>query len=146
MNIGQAAKASGVSAKMIRYYEQTGLIPKADRRESGYRDYSDTDVHMLRFVRRSRDLGFSVAEIQELLDLWRDEGRASAEVKRLAQNHIDDLHKRIAALQEMTRTLSKLVCACHGDDRPNCPILEGLSSDSDDEDLSIQPRRGAVAG
>lgn len=146
MNIGQAAKASGVSAKMIRYYEQTGLIPKADRRESGYRDYSDTDVHMLRFVRRSRDLGFSVAEIQELLDLWRDEGRASAEVKRLAQNHIDDLHKRIAALQEMTNTLSKLVCACHGDDRPNCPILEGLSSDSDDEDLSIQPRRGAVAG
>lgn len=146
MNIGQAAKASGVSAKMIRYYEQTGLIPKADRRESGYRDYSDTDVHMLRFVRRSRDLGFSVAEIQELLDLWRDEGRASAEVKRLAQNHIDDLHKRIAALQEMTNTLSKLVCACHGDDRPNCPILEGLSTDSDDEDLSIQPRRGAVAG
>jgi MerR family gold-responsive transcriptional activator of gol and ges genes len=81
-----------------------------------------------------------------LLDLWRDEGRASAEVKRLAQNHIDDLHKRIAALQEMTNTLSKLVCACHGDDRPNCPILEGLSGDSDDEDLSIQPRRGAVAG
>ncbi len=103
MNIGQAAKASGVSAKMIRYYEQTGLIPKADRRESGYRDYSDTDVHMLRFIRRSRDLGFSVAEIGELLDLWRDEGRASAEVKRLAQNHIDDLNKRIAALQEMTQ-------------------------------------------
>ncbi|MCM5557252.1 Cu(I)-responsive transcriptional regulator [Pleomorphomonas sp. JP5] len=146
MNIGQAAKASGVSAKMIRYYEQTGLIPKADRRESGYRDYSDTDVHMLRFIRRSRDLGFSVAEIAELLDLWRDEGRASAEVKRLAQNHIDDLKKRIAALQDMTQTLSKLVCACHGDDRPNCPILDGLSADSADEDLSIQPRRGAVAG
>ena len=90
MNIGEAARASGVSAKMIRYYEQTGLIPPADRKESGYRDYSDTDVHMLRFVRRSRDLGFSVAEIQELLDLWRDEGRASAEVKRLAQNHIGD--------------------------------------------------------
>ncbi len=146
MNIGEAAKASGVSAKMIRYYEQTGLIPKADRRQSGYRDYSDTDVHMLRFIRRSRDLGFSVAEIAELLDLWRDEGRASAEVKRLAQNHIDDLNKRIAAMQDMTNTLSQLVCACHGDDRPQCPILERLSNDADDEDLSIQPRRGAVAG
>ncbi|MBS1183847.1 MAG: putative transcriptional regulator, MerR family [Proteobacteria bacterium] len=146
MNIGQAAKASGVSAKMIRYYEQTGLIPKADRRQSGYRDYSDTDVHMLRFIRRSRDLGFSVAEIQELLGLWRDESRESAEVKRLAQSHIDDLKKRIAALEDMTNTLTKLVGACHGDHRPHCPILEGLESDGADEDLSIRPRRGAVAG
>jgi MerR family gold-responsive transcriptional activator of gol and ges genes len=146
MNIGQAARASGVSAKMIRYYEQTGLIPKADRRQSGYRDYSDTDVHMLRFIRRSRDLGFSVAEIHELLGLWRDESRESAEVKRLAQAHIDDLKKRIAALQDMTNTLTKLVGACHGDHRPHCPILEGLESDGDGEDVSIRPRRGAVAG
>lgn len=146
MNIGQAAKASGVSAKMIRYYEQTGLIPKADRRDSGYRDYSDTDVHMLRFIRRSRDLGFSVAEIQELLGLWRDEARESAEVKRLAQRHIDDLRQKIAALEDMTNTLTKLVNACHGDHRPHCPILERLETDDEGEDLTIEPRRGAVAG
>ena len=145
MNIGQAARASGVSAKMIRYYEQTGLIPKADRRDSGYRDYSDTDVHMLRFIRRSRDLGFSVAEIQELLGLWRDESRESAEVKRLAQRHIDDLRQKIAALQDMTNTLTKLVHACHGDHRPHCPILERLETD-DGEEPVIEPRRGAVAG
>jgi DNA-binding transcriptional MerR regulator len=90
MNIGQASKASGVSAKMIRYYEQTGLIPAADRKSSGYRDYSDTDVHMLRFIRRARDLGFSVAEISDLLGLWRDDTRQSAEVKRLAQGHIEE--------------------------------------------------------
>lgn len=145
MNIGQAANASGVSAKMIRYYEQTGLIPKADRRESGYRDYSETDVHMLRFIRRARDLGFSVAEIGNLLELWRDETRQSAEVKRLAQGHIDELEKKIAGLQDMTRTLKTLVTACQGDHRPHCPILNQLESDQDDEDFSIRPRSGAVA-
>jgi len=146
MNIGQASKASGVSAKMIRYYEQTGLIPKADRRESGYRDYSDTDVHMLRFIRRSRDLGFSVAEIGDLLGLWRDETRQSAEVKRLAQEHIDELERKIADLQDMSHTLQMLVNACHGDHRPHCPILQRLETDQEDEDLSVQPRKGAIAG
>ena len=144
MNIGQAAKASGVSAKMIRYYEQTGLIPQAGRTASGYRDYSASDVHVLRFVRRSRDLGFSVVEISELLNLWRDEARQSAEVKRLAQGHIKELEKKIKGLQDMAKTLSTLVDACHGDHRPHCPILERLETDRSDEDLSIRPRRGAV--
>ncbi|KQY08913.1 Cu(I)-responsive transcriptional regulator [Rhizobium sp. Root73] len=145
MNIGQASKASGVSAKMIRYYEQTGLIPAADRKLSGYRDYSDTDVHMLRFIRRARDLGFSVAEISDLLGLWRDETRQSAEVKRLAQGHIDELKNKIKGLQDMAHTLTTLVNACHGDHRPHCPILQSLESGQKDEDLSIQPRTGAVA-
>lgn len=145
MNIGQAAKASGVSAKMIRYYEQSGLIPAADRTASGYRDYSDTDVHMLRFIRRARDLGFSVAEISDLLGLWRDETRQSAEVKRLAQGHIDELEKKIKDLQDMARTLTVLVNACHGDHRPHCPILQSLETDIENEDLAIQPRSGAVA-
>lgn len=145
MNIGQAAKASGVSAKMIRYYEQTGLIPKADRKDSGYRDYSDTDVHMLRFIRRSRDLGFSVAEISDLLGLWRDETRQSAEVKRLAQGHIAELESKIKGLQDMAKTLTMLVNSCQGDHRPHCPILQRLESDQEGEDLSIQPRSGAIA-
>ena len=144
MNIGQAAKASGVSAKMIRYYEQTGLIPAADRKESGYRDYSANDVHMLRFIRRARDLGFSVAEIGDLLNLWRDETRQSAEVKRLAQGHIDALERKIADMQDMAHTLTMLVNACQGDHRPHCPILQRLETDQDDEDLSIRPRSGAV--
>ena len=144
MNIGQAAKASGVSAKMIRYYEQTGLITAADRKDSGYRDYSATDVHMLRFIRRARDLGFSVAEIGDLLNLWRDETRQSAEVKRLAQGHIDALERKIADMQDMAHTLTMLVNACQGDHRPHCPILQRLETDQDDEDLSIRPRSGAV--
>jgi MerR family gold-responsive transcriptional activator of gol and ges genes len=145
MNIGQASKASGVSAKMIRYYEQTGLIPAADRTSSGYRDYSNTDVHMLRFIRRARDLGFSVAEISDLLGLWRDETRQSVEVKRLAQGHIDELEKKIKGLQDMAHTLTMLVNACHGDHRPHCPILPSLETDLENEDLAIQPRSGAVA-
>lgn len=145
MNIGQASKASGVSAKMIRYYEQTGLIPAADRKASGYRDYSDTDVHMLRFIRRARDLGFSVTDISDLLGLWRDDTRQSAEVKHLAQGHIDELEKKIKGLQDMAHTLTELVNACHGDHRPHCPILQSLETDLKDEDLSIQSRPGAVA-
>jgi MerR family gold-responsive transcriptional activator of gol and ges genes len=145
MNIGQASKSSGVSAKMIRYYEQTGLIPAAGRTLSGYRDYTDTDVHMLRFIRRARDLGFSVAEISNLLGLWRDETRQSAEVKRLAQGHIDELRMKIKALQDMVHTLTTLVNTCHGDDRPHCPILQSLETGLANEDLSIQPRAGAVA-
>lgn len=126
MNIGQASKASGVSAKMIRYYEQIGLIPKADRRDSGYRDYSPSDVHMLRFIRRARDLGFAVAEINDLLELWRDKSRQSADVKRIAQAHIDRLHERARSLEAMAATLGTLVECCSGDDRPDCPILADL--------------------
>lgn len=146
MNIGQASKASGVSTKMIRYYEQTGLIPTADRTSSGYRDYSESDVHMLRFIRRARDLGFSVAEIDALLGLWRDESRQSAEVKRLAQEHIQELKRKIKDLQEMTVTLTTLVNACQGDHRPHCPILRRLETSDGNEDMSIQPRRGTLAG
>jgi MerR family transcriptional regulator, gold-responsive activator of gol and ges genes len=145
MNIGQAARSSGVSAKMIRYYEQTGLIPAADRTSSGYRDYSDTDVHMLRFIRRARDLGFAVTEIGDLLGLWRDGSRQSAEVKRLAQGHIDNLKKKIKGLQDMANTLTMLVDTCNGDHRPHCPILQSLETGLEDEDLSIQRRNGAVA-
>jgi MerR family gold-responsive transcriptional activator of gol and ges genes len=129
MNIGNASKATGVSAKMIRYYEQIGLIPAADRRASGYRDYADTDIHMLRFIRRARDLGFSVAEIGDLLGLWRDKSRQSAEVKRLAQDHIIALEQKIRDLQDMADTLRTLVNACHGDHRPHCPILERLETE-----------------
>lgn len=126
MNIGKAAAASGVSAKMIRYYESVGLIPPARRTDTDYRVYSDDDVHVLRFVRRARDLGFSVDDIRELLALWRDKSRASADVKRIAQHHIDELEIRIAALQDMAGTLRQLAEHCHGDSRPDCPILGGL--------------------
>ncbi|MFC3216537.1 MULTISPECIES: Cu(I)-responsive transcriptional regulator [Sphingomonadaceae] len=131
MNIGEAAKTSGVSAKMIRYYEQTGLIPKADRRDSGYRDYSPADVHMLRFIRRARDLGFAVAEINELLSLWRDKSRQSADVKRIAQAHIAQLRERIDSLEQMAATLGTLADCCAGDDRPDCPILADLEEPGD---------------
>jgi len=145
MNIGQASKASGVSAKMIRYYEQTGLIPAAGRTASGYRDYSDDDVYVLRFIRRARDLGFSVNEINELLELWRDESRQSAEVKRLAQGHVHELERKIKGLQDIVNALTVLIKSCRGDHRSHCPILERLENAPDDEDLSIQPRAGAIA-
>ncbi len=131
MNIGQAAKASGVSAKMIRYYEQTGLIPPAERRESGYRDYTGADVHMLRFIRRARDLGFAVAEIDDLLNLWRDKSRHSADVKRIATAHIAALRERIDSLNQMVGTLQTLTACCSGDDRPDCPILADLADTSE---------------
>lgn len=126
MNICEAAKASGVSAKMIRYYEEVGLIPPVGRTASGYRAYSEVDVHMLRFIRRARDLGFLVAEINELLGLWRDRSRRSADVKRIAQLHIGDLQRRIDDLRQMADTLNTLVACCAGDDRPDCPILADL--------------------
>lgn len=130
MNIGQAAEASGVSAKMIRYYESTGLIPKTVRTEAGYRVYSDTDVHTLRFIRRARDLGFSVEQIGDLVSLWRDRERASKDVKRLAMEHVDVLEQKIAELQQMAATLKHLAEHCHGDGRPDCPIIENLAGET----------------
>lgn len=126
MNIGEAAGRSGVSAKMIRYYEDIGLIPRAARNDSGYRNYTENDVHRLNFVRRARDLGFSVKEIGDLLGLWGDRSRQSADVKRIAQAHIADLQRKIAELGSMVESLQTLVDCCAGDDRPECPILEGL--------------------
>lgn len=130
MNIGAAAAASGVSAKMIRYYEASGLIPAAERTGSGYRVYSDKDVHTLRFIRRARDFGFSMAEIADLISLWRDERRASADVRRIALTHVEDLEARAAALLAMSRTLRHLASCCHGDARPDCPILDDLAGDA----------------
>lgn len=144
MNIGQAAKASGISAKMIRYYEDTGLIPAADRKESGYRDYSSSDVHMLRFIRRSRDLGFSVADINDLLGLWRDQSRQSSEVHRIAREHIQALEEKIKDLQDMADTLKTLANSCHHDDRPDCPILQRLETDQANELMALTPRKGAI--
>lgn len=129
MNIGEAARATGVSAKMIRYYEEIGLIPAVARTPAGYRAYSESDLHRLIFVRRARDLGFSVKEIADLLSLWGDRSRHSADVKRIAQAHIEDLRKKIAELREMVDTLQTLVDCCAGDERPDCPILEGLEQD-----------------
>ena len=127
MNIGQAATLSGVSAKMLRHYEALGLLARVARTDSGYRLYTEADVHTLRFIKRSRDLGFSMAEIAELVDLWRNRSRASASVKKVAQRHLDDLAQRIAAMQSMQRSLQNLLQHCHGDDRPDCPILDNLA-------------------
>lgn len=130
MNIGEAARCSGVSAKMIRYYEASELIPPAARSEAGYRHYSEADVHTLRFIRRARDLGFTVEQIADLLALWRDRGRASADVKRLALEHVAALEAKAAELQAMSRTLRDLAERCHGDDRPECPIVEDLAEET----------------
>ncbi len=128
MNIGKAAAASGVSAKMIRYYESIGLLAAARRTDVGYRAYSDEDVHVLRFIRRARDLGFSLADIGELLALWQDQGRASADVKGIALAHVAELERKIAQLQGMADTLRTLAEHCHGDARPDCPILTDLDA------------------
>lgn len=128
MNIGQASKASGVSQRMIRHYEAIGLIPKAARRESGYRDYDERDVHTLKFIARSRDLGFPIEEIGKLLALWQDRSRASAEVKALALARVEELKRKERELHEMRQTLEHLAKHCHGDDRPDCPIIEQLAS------------------
>lgn len=126
MNIGQAALATGISAKMIRYYESIGLIVPAGRTASGYRTYTEQDLHTLRFVRRARGLGFSVEQMHELLALWRDRKRASAEVKRVALQHVEELERKAAELQQMADTLKHLARHCHGNDRPECPIIEEL--------------------
>ena len=127
MNIGQASAQSGVSQRMIRHYEAIGLIPKAQRRESGYRDYDERDVHTLRFVRRARDLGFPIEEIGRLLALWRDRSRASADVKALAEARAEELKRKEEEIRAMRRTLEDLARHCHGDARPDCPILEDLA-------------------
>ena len=127
MNIGTAAAASGVTAKMISHYEAIGLLPPAERRPNAYRDYGERDVHELRFVKRARRLGFSMAEIGALLMLWRDRGRPSREVRRIAEAHVADLEARIGEMQAMAETLRRLVRQCHGDDRPDCPILDDLA-------------------
>ena len=130
MQIGQAARATGVSAKMIRHYESIGLIPTADRRSSNYRDYDHADIHRLGFIRRARDLGFSMAEIRDLLRLWGDSSRSSADVKQLAQAHVADLNARIGLLVEMRDTLDSLAEACDGDHRPHCPIIQSLAGEA----------------
>jgi MerR family copper efflux transcriptional regulator len=129
MNIGEASQATGVSAKMIRYYEETGLIRPAQRSQSGYRVYAGNDIQTLRFVRRARDLGFTVRQIETLLQLWRDRSRASSDVKRIATDHIADLQKKMRDLQEMVTVLTHLAQNCHGDSRPDCPILTSLADD-----------------
>lgn len=126
-NIGEAAKASGVSAKMIRHYESIGLIGTAQRTDAGYRRYSEQDVQVLQFIHRSRALGFSLEQIKTLLTLWQDKHRASKDVRAMAREHIADLDRKIAEMQAMRRTLEQLARACHGDDRPDCPILDDLS-------------------
>ena len=133
MNIGQASRLSGVSAKMVRHYESLGLLPQVARTDSGYRQYGETEVHTLRFIKRARELGFSMDEIAELVGLWRNRRRASANVRKLAQKHADDLAQRIAAMQAMQRTLEELIHCCHGDERPECPILDDLAG------VSLEP-------
>lgn len=126
MNIGQAAKKSGISNKMIRYYEQIGLIPKAIRTDAGYRDYSEADVACFRFIRHARALGFSTEQISTLLVLWNNGERASADVKAIAISHIKELNRKIAELQQMTQTLEHLAQDCQGDNSPDYPIIAGL--------------------
>jgi Cu(I)-responsive transcriptional regulator len=128
-NIGQAAQRAQVSAKMVRHYESLGLLPEIHRTEAGYRQYNDRDVHTLRFIKRARDLGFSMPEIDELLKLWQNKRRPSSRVKRIAALHVADLDQRIAELTAMRRTLQHLVHCCHGDHRPDCPILDELGQD-----------------
>ena len=128
LNIGEAARQSGVTAKMIRHYEAIGLLPAARRTGSGYRVYGDTDVRTLQFIHRSRALGFSLEQIGSLLALWQDKGRASADVRRLASEHIEELDRKIAELESMKRTLASLADSCHGDGRSDCPILDDLAA------------------
>jgi len=126
-NIGEAARHTGVSAKMIRYYESLGLLKAAKRTAAGYRIYDDRDLHTLRFVRRARDLGFAIEEIERLLGLWQNRRRSSADVRQVAQAHLVDLDRRIEELQAMRRSLERLIEHCHGDHRPDCPILDDLA-------------------
>ena len=144
MNIGEASNASGVSTKMIRHYESVGLFPEAARTEAGYRQYTGREVNTLRFIRHSRDFGFSIEQIRELLGLWQNQKRPSRQVKALAQAHIEELDAKLNELQAMKATLVHLVHCCHGDDRPDCPIIESLSQ----EQKSTEPpvRKASTSG
>lgn len=144
MNIGEAASTSGVSAKMIRHYEELGLLPEARRTESGYRQYEQADVHTLRFIRHSRDLGFSLSEIGELVSLWQNRRRPSRQVKALAEAHIKELEQKAAEIMAMKSALEHLVHRCHGDDRPECPILDGLAEEGASRD-ALSKRRVPAA-
>ena len=144
MNIGEAAKASGVSAKMIRHYESVGLFPEAPRTEAGYRQYGEKELGTLRFIRHSRDLGFSIEQIRELLGLWQNRRRPSRQVKALALAHIEELQQKLQELQAMKATLEHLVHCCHGDDRPDCPIIDTLADPARPEALPAAPRNGAL--
>ncbi len=141
MNIGQAAAASGISAKMIRHYEGVGLFPEAARTESGYRQYTTREINTLRFIRQSRDLGFSIEQIRELLGLWQNRRRPSRQVKTLAQTHIKELDLKLQEILAMKATLEHLVHCCHGDERPECPIIETLAK----ENSSMMPADGRLA-
>lgn len=145
MKIGEAAGASGVTERMIRHYEKIGLVPAASRRRSGYRDYDERDLHTLRFIGRARDLGFSIDEIGKLLALWNDRDRASADVKRLALARVAELGRKERELREMRRALEHLAKSCEGDDRPECPIIDGLAVASVVQQLS-EPADDAHVG
>ena len=144
MQIGEAAAVSGVSAKMIRHYESIGLVPRAGRRDNSYRDYDAADVHRLRFIRRARDLGFSMDQIRALLRLWSDQGRSNAEVKAIALDHVRELQEKIAHLQEMAGTLAHLAEACDGSGRPHCPILRGLEGNAPTASREDKTKRRAA--
>ena len=133
MKIGAVSAASGVSQRMIRHYEKIGLIPEAARRDSGYRDYDKRDLHTLHFIGRARDLGFPIEDIRLLIALWTDRNRSSADVKQLALSRVAELRQRLAVLEDMCRTLEHLAESCHGDDRPECPILDGLETAYDEQ-------------
>lgn len=141
MNIGQASKASGVSTKMIRYYDEIGLVRPVSRTDSNYREYEHREINELRFIKRSRNLGFSMAEITHLLSLWRDRGRPSRDVKVIAERHVADLDARIKEMQAMADTLRHLSHCCAGDDRPDCPILQDLTQGLDPTEATKRPRR-----
>ncbi len=129
MKIGEVAESSGVPAKTIRYYEEVGLLPEPERADNGYRAYERQSVELLRFIARARGLGFSLDDVRDLVDLWQDKDRASADVRRLAKDQIAAIDEKLAELQSMRRTLSTLVERCHGDDRPDCPILDELAAE-----------------
>lgn len=143
MNIGEAARASGISGKMIRYYESIGLIAPVGRTDAGYRVFSDKDIHTLRFIFRARSLGFSVEQMSDLLALWQDRNRASADVKAVAYAHIEELDNKIEKLMSMRRTLQHLAEHCHGDHRPDCPIIGDLAGLADSPDASLSSARPA---
>ncbi len=146
MNIGEASGASGVSAKMIRYYEQIGLIAPKGRTESNYRVYGEEEVHVLRFIKRARSLGFSLEETETLLKLWQDKSRTSSAVKEIATTHINDLERRIAEMQGMVKTLKHLSHCCGGDNRPDCPILDDLAGESPAKGERAAPGKNPANG